>query len=774
MSEIPAYGTEYIAREAGRAAERGQRTRASLAALAMHHSEQLASRQAQALAQITERLREVQAAAADPATLAEALTEYVTDSAERAVLFLDALRRAGNLQREHADSGSPPVLVYDYEMVIDGRRLKRAVNYALVRITPTEDAPPAEPDRRPYIIIDPRAGHGAGIGGSKNDSQVGVAMHAGHPVYFVIFFPDPVPGQSIADVCAAEADFIRAVRERHPRASRPVVIGNCQGGWSTMLLSASNPDLTGPVVLNGAPMSYWAGLQGDNPMRYFGGLAGGVLPAVLMSDLNAGRFDGANLVLNFEMLNPGNTWFRKYYDLWRNVDGGVQRFLDFDRWWSGFYTMNTDEIRWIVENLFIGNRLARGGVMLDPHTYVSLRHVRAPIIVFASHGDNITPPQQALNWIADTYRDTHEIKACGQRIVYLLHEEVGHLGIFVSSRVAQKQHRHIVSTLKAVEALSPGLYEMVLEDKQGEGMDAVYTVSFQAREIDDILAIDDGREDEEMFAAVSKFSRIAGETYDIAFRPWLRSMVNPALAAHTVKAHPLRLRRSLLSDDNPAMSGVEAAAGRVREQRHPATEGNPFTALERLAADTMESVWAQWRATTDAWLELGFTAVYGSPLMLALGETDRAYERNLAEFDIHRLPQVQLILGRVGEGGFAEGVVRIFILLGKARGAIRQGALERADEVLRNRPQFAHLGDSDRNRIIHEQSVIVDLVPDVAIATLTLLLDDVQARREALELVAYVAGADDSLDPPVREMLDQVRNALGLPDDTLPDAINAS
>jgi Protein of unknown function (DUF3141) len=42
-----------------------------------------------------------------------------------------------------------------------------------------------DPTRRPYVIIDPRAGHGPGIGGFKDDSQVGVALAAGHPVYFV-------------------------------------------------------------------------------------------------------------------------------------------------------------------------------------------------------------------------------------------------------------------------------------------------------------------------------------------------------------------------------------------------------------------------------------------------------------------------------------------------------------------------------------------------------------------------------------------------------------
>ena len=75
-------------------------------------------------------------------------------------------------------AGLPPVLHFDYEMVLDGRTLERPVNYALVRIVPPEGVT-VDPKRRPYVIIDPRAGHGPGIGGFKDDSQVGVALRDG-------------------------------------------------------------------------------------------------------------------------------------------------------------------------------------------------------------------------------------------------------------------------------------------------------------------------------------------------------------------------------------------------------------------------------------------------------------------------------------------------------------------------------------------------------------------------------------------------------------------
>jgi pimeloyl-ACP methyl ester carboxylesterase len=205
-----------------------------------------------------------------PSQAASDWQDYLIDAGQRALLFWDIMREAGNNFVAHEEAGCPPVLVFRYETVLDGRSLPRPVNYALVRILPESDmAEPGmavpDPALRPFVIIDPRAGHGAGIGGFKSDSQVGVALRRGHPVYFVIFFRDPVAGQTILDVTAAEAAFLRQVAALHPAAPKPVVIGNCQGGWATMMLGAAAPDEVGALVLNGAPLSYWAGERGAEP-----------------------------------------------------------------------------------------------------------------------------------------------------------------------------------------------------------------------------------------------------------------------------------------------------------------------------------------------------------------------------------------------------------------------------------------------------------------------------------------------------------------------------
>ena len=139
------------------------------------------------------------------------------------------------------------------------------------------------------IIIDPRAGHGPGIGGFKDDSEVGIALHEGYPVYFVVFTPDPVSGQTLADVLAGLRQFVELVAERHD-GEAPVLYGNCQGGWAAALLAADCEGLAGPIVMNGSPLSYWAGEPGANPMRLAAGFLGGAWINHFLSDLGNGRF----------------------------------------------------------------------------------------------------------------------------------------------------------------------------------------------------------------------------------------------------------------------------------------------------------------------------------------------------------------------------------------------------------------------------------------------------------------------------------------------------
>ncbi len=142
----------------------------------------------------------------------------------------------------------------------------------------------------------------------------------------------------------------------------------------------------------------------------------------MLANLGNGKFDGENRVMNVESLSPGNTWLRKDADLYARADAEADRFLAFDRGLGGLFLLNRESIRGFVDNLFIGNRFYAGRLSARRGQTFNIRNVKAPIIVFASAGDNITPPGQALRWIADLSCDEAEIRGQGETIVYLRHD----------------------------------------------------------------------------------------------------------------------------------------------------------------------------------------------------------------------------------------------------------------------------------------------------------------------------------------------------------------
>ena len=689
-------------------------------------------------------------------------TEYATDFAQRSILFWDTLRQRGNDWIAHEEAGKPPVLAYRYEMLADGRTFERPVNHALVRIVPPAGLE-VDDKLRPYIIIDPRAGHGPGIGGFKEDSEVGVALKAGHPVYFVIFYPDPEPGQTLADVTDAEAEFVRIVAERHPDSAKPVLVGNCQGGWAVMMLAAARPDIAGALVINGAPMSYWAGNDGDNPMRYAGGLAGGAWLSMLASDLGGGKFDGAHLVQNFEDLNPANTYWDKYYRLFDDVDEEAPRFLDFERWWGGFYLMNEEEIRWVVNNLFIGNKLSQGEARLGPGRYFDLKAIKQPIIVFASMGDNITPPQQAFNWISDIYSSTDEIKANGQTIVGLIHEDIGHLGIFVSGKVAKKEHTQIVSVLKYIQALPPGLYGMEIQERTNDDGTVEYDVTLHERKLEDLKRMQKfDRLDEKPFEAVAALSELTERAYELLVRPAVREAMPEWLARLLREWHPLRVQRWWFSDRNPMLMPLPYLAALARANRRPRAPDNAGRRAERLFSAYVSASLDLYRDLRDAAREAAFFEVYGNMLSLQMAD-QRDVIRKQTRFDPRALPAVRQVLDEIDQGGLPEAIIRTGILVAKAGGGKRRLAqMEHTRDLLAPTGVLRHIDEDQFRQLLHEQTLVVEFEPVQAKRSLPKLMRNA-SDREKLNRVFDSLEEDSGLDSRQHALLTELRRLVPKP-----------
>jgi pimeloyl-ACP methyl ester carboxylesterase len=698
---------------------------------------------------------------------------YLLDAWQRLVLTWDVLRERGNQTIERARSGKPPVLVFDYEMVLDGRTLPRPANYALVRIKPGAGDPPTDPHKRPFVVIDPRAGHGPGIGGFKIDSEVGIALRQGHPCYFVTFFPQPLPGQTIEAVFAAEIAFLRKVNELHPdRDRRPFLIGNCQGGWALAMLAALTPEEAGPILLAGSPLSYWAGVVGKNPMRYLGGLVGGSWTASFLSDLGNGKFDGAFLVNNFDRLNPANTYWSKLYNLYAKVDTERERFLDFEKWWCSPFFMNREEIDWIVQNLFIGNKLSAGAIeSFDRRHRVDLRNIRSPIIVFASWGDNITPPQQALDWIPDLYASVDDIRLNEQTIVYCLHEKVGHLGIFVSAGVAKRETSELASALELIDTLPHGLYEAVIQDTHPDmpGLEHVagrYLIQFVPRTIDDILALDDGRDDERAFEVVERVAQINQGLYDELVSPWVRALSSELGAWVLWATNPVRVDHFSFSDLNPCLFWLKATAEMVRANRRPVADDNPFLTLQTQVSEQIEQALDRYRDLRDEFEERLFKAIYESPWLAravgvrpvtpgALASTTASWERR----ELAHLKRKE-VEGLVENGTLVDAWARLLLYLRPDGPADERpfNMVRRIIEELKpeNVPTLAAL-----QAAVKRQALVLALDEERAIAALPKLAPEREVAQRGLDAARAVLSARGDLTQRQNERLQRVAHIFG-------------
>lgn len=698
-------------------------------------------------------------------------SEYLVDAWQRSVLFLDVLRRRGNNHLDRIAQQAPNVLSFAYELVVDGRTLERPVNYCLVRIVPPAGTLISD-TMRPFIVFDPRAGHGPGIGGMKHDSEIGVALQAGHPCYFVGFLPHPVPGQTIEDVCRAEALFVERVIELHPEAhDKPCLIGNCQAGWQIMMMSATRPDLAGPIVLAGAPLSYWAGVHGRHPLRYLGGLLGGTWLTSLAGDLGNGIFDGAMLVANFENMNPSNTLWKKNYNVYANVDTEAERFLEFENWWGSPVLLNAGEMQFIADELFIGNKLTSGEIFLSDDTRVDLRNIASPIIVFCSWGDDITPPQQALGWILDVYDDDDALIAGGQTIVYALHQSIGHLGIFVSAKVATKEHDEFTRAMDLIDTLPPGLYEAVFAEKaeatvNAELVSGNYVVRFEPRKLADIRALGgNDPADDARFAAVARLSEVNQGSYRTYLSPAVRTLWPEQAGEWLRDLHPHRMRFELFSDKNPFMQPVAAAAESIRASRKPASPGNPFVTLQEAMSNWIVNGLDGYRELRDRSSEAFFLNFYGSPaLHAALGlRSDAAIARPRIGRDVAREAAEANALfeleAKISQGGLVEAGVRALLYV--AGGASLSGIDERAFAALRqlrrDQAPSEQLNLARFKEIVREQFLLLYRDEERAMAVIPLMLPENAAAREAaFEAIRRVCQSAGGLPEPLQQRLSRV------------------
>ena len=271
----------------------------------------------------------------------------------------------------------------------------------------------------PTLILPPQAGHDSCIVDySPTQSQVLTAKAAGLTRLYVLEW---LEATSATKHCSID-DYLAVIRSAIQRIGGPVnLIGDCQGGWLATVYAAVHPADVASLTIGGAPIDFHAG---DAAIADFVKLMGGMdfyRAAVRLGD---GLYKGASMLQGFIAMQP-ETELKKHLELLLHLDDEayVRRYAEFQDWYAHTQDISGAFYLWIVENLFLENRLVKGTLEIGGKR-VDLGAITCPVNLLAGSEDHITPAEQVFALAHHVSTDPEQI-----------HERLtggGHLGLFMS------------------------------------------------------------------------------------------------------------------------------------------------------------------------------------------------------------------------------------------------------------------------------------------------------------------------------------------------------
>src|SRR3954454_14984193 len=356
---------------------------------------------------------------------------------------------------------------------------------------------------------------------------------------------------------------------------------------------------------------------------------------------------------------------------------------------------------------------------------------------------------------AQSFDHEDEIVAAGQTIVYCLHQSIGHLGIFVSGKVATKEHGEFAQAMDLIDVMPPGLYEAVITGIDGtvdhrELVRGDYLFTLEKRTLDAIRGLGgNSPEDESRFAAAARVSEINKSLYRTFTAPVVGMAATEQSAAALREMHPNRLRFQMFADSNPLITPVASWAEQVRANRRPVGADNPFLAVERMMSDWIAGGLEAWGKARDSIAEETFLQLYGAPwLQAAIGlagddpqTRGRRFARDLAREAVAKQMEAHLEQ-QIETGGLCEAAVRALLYIRMPDGVADERGFAALRQIASELPAAQRIGLSRFKETVRDQFLILRLDEERAIASLPKLLPaDGRARETAVGLIRRIIEA---------------------------------
>lgn len=288
---------------------------------------------------------------------------------------------------------------------------------------------PENKSLRPVLVVPPNAGQHSCIADySPEQSQIQTIRQAGFNRVYSIDWLSACEDTKNLTV----SDYIQFMRECIQKLGEPVnLIGDCQGGWQSVVYACLYPEDVNTLAIAGAPIDFEAG---DGDVKSYINIIEktiGMEFYYYMVKAQGGYMDGNTMRRGFLALKPENA-FNRFVDLYVNVDdpNAVERFKTFEAWFTTAQHLPGKYYLWIVNELFLKNKLVKGELEVNGQK-LDMKKIKCPVYLLGGAKDHITPPIQ-VHKMAD-YISTPEDK------VMKLTNKGGHTGLFMGHEALKNE-----------------------------------------------------------------------------------------------------------------------------------------------------------------------------------------------------------------------------------------------------------------------------------------------------------------------------------------------
>ncbi len=271
--------------------------------------------------------------------------------------------------------------------------------------------------RWPVLVVPPEVNSSHIVDFGPGQSLVRAILDAGFPRVASLDWRSAAGTAARRDVDDSLGSILDAVEALGGRVH---LVGLCQGGWESAMVTALEGERVASLTLVAAPIDFHAGdgalrpVVESTPMAAYSSLVAA----------GAGTMRGATIATGFDNLLPMERYLGKALSVWEHLDdeAWMARFHRLEDWYRCPKDLPGPMYLRAVRELFKQNRLVQARFVALGRR-VDLADVACPLALVTGTRDHITPPAQTRA-ISDLASSTQILD---------VEIDAGHVGTFMGS-----------------------------------------------------------------------------------------------------------------------------------------------------------------------------------------------------------------------------------------------------------------------------------------------------------------------------------------------------